>query len=156
MANCPIAINPLLRGRIRRIADVAGAVIQILLHRCKYTNRAAVVVQAAHLHRMLALSLELIGLSPKGNRKAGDGLVSLLQQRLVGASDQRLRLIVVCTQREMCAVVLDMHLFNGICFCMQIYPPSIVPLRRQAITSPPSMQHQGSPETAGEGGWGGS
>ena len=72
---------------------------------------------------MLALSLELIGLSPKGNRKAGDGLVSLLQQRLVGASDQRLRLIVVCTQGEMCAVVLDVHLFNGICFCMQSYPP---------------------------------
>lgn len=58
-------------------------------------------------HQMLALSLELIGLRSKGNRKAGDGLVSLLQQRLVGASDQRLRLIVVCTQREMCAVVLD-------------------------------------------------
>ena len=58
-------------------------------------------------HQMLALPLELIGLRSEGNRKTGDGLVPLFQQCLIGASDQRLRLIIVRAQREMCAVVLD-------------------------------------------------
>ena len=43
---------------------------------------------------MLALPLELIGLRSEGNRKTGDSLVALLQQCLIGASDQRLRLIM--------------------------------------------------------------
>lgn len=88
--------NKLLKARL-----VQGE-YQALGHINKYLFKEVCVT-----HQMLALSLELIDLRPKGNRNAGDGLVSLLQQRLVGASDQRLRLIVVCTQREMCAVVLD-------------------------------------------------
>ena len=46
--------DPLRRGRIRRIAGVAGAVIQILRHGRKYPHRAAIVVQAAHLHRVFS------------------------------------------------------------------------------------------------------